>query len=139
MSNKETIREYTDASTKLDTEACANCLTDDFKISGPFPEPLNKEQYMDMLKSAKQGFPDWNFNYGNFQDTSCTVQITGTHSGEFTVPNRSPIPATGNNINLPKETINFTFEGDKISRMNIDSPPNGGLPGILEQIGASPE
>lgn len=139
MSNQETIRAYTDASNNFDTEACANCLTDDFTFAGPFPEPLNRQQYIDMLKSTKKGFPDWKFNYGNFQDNSCTVQITGTHSGEFNVPNRTPIPATGKNINLPEETINFTFEGDKISRMNVDTPPNGGLPGILQQIGANPE
>jgi pyruvate/2-oxoglutarate dehydrogenase complex dihydrolipoamide acyltransferase (E2) component len=36
-----------------------------------------------------------------------------------------------------KDTYIVTVEGDKISRLEVNSPPDGGIPAALAQIGVA--
>jgi hypothetical protein len=36
-----------------------------------------------------------------------------------------------------KDTYIVTVEGDKISRLDVNSPPDGGIPAALGQIGVT--
>ena len=37
---------------------------------------------------------------------------------------------------MPQERVDFTFEGDKIKQMNVESVPGGGLVGLIQQVGS---
>jgi hypothetical protein len=52
------------------------------------------------------------------------------------LPGVQAIPATGKPVSV-KDTYIVTVEGDKISRLEVDSPPDGGIPAALGQIGVS--
>jgi len=87
-------------------------------------------------------FPDWSFNMQDVKEegnkATTTHHITGTHTGDLDLsPMGMPtIPATGKAISLPVEHAEVTVEGGKIVKMHVaDVSPDGGVPGILKQIG----
>ncbi len=45
-----------------------------------------------------------------------------------------PIPPTGKWVSV-KDTFIVTVQGDKVSHMTVVSPPDGGIPAALAQIG----
>lgn len=46
------------------------------------------------------------------------------------------VPATGKAIKLPVEHAECTVEGGKIVKLHVgDVSPDGGVPGILKQLG----
>jgi hypothetical protein len=44
------------------------------------------------------------------------------------------IPPTGKQVSV-KDTYIVTVQGDKVSRLEVDSPSDGGIPAALGQIG----
>jgi hypothetical protein len=44
------------------------------------------------------------------------------------------IPPTGKQVSV-KDTYIVTVQGDKVSRLEVNSPPDGGIPAALGQIG----
>jgi predicted ester cyclase len=112
---------------------------EDFVFSGPVPEPLNKDQFLDLMTAMTKGLPDWAFNVTSVQEKGSTVsvkvQITGTHKGILAVPGLPTVSPTGKRIKLPAETLEITVEGDKITDFRVDVPPGGGVPGIYQQLG----
>ena len=111
----------------------------DFIFSGPVPEPLNKDQFLDLMTAMTQSLPDWAFNVTSVQEkgskVSVKVQITGTHKGTLAVPGLPTVAPTGKRVKLPAETLDITEEGDKITEFRVDVPPGGGVPGIYQQLG----
>ena len=87
-------------------------------------------------------FPDWSFNASEFVEEGdtvrVTVQITGTHTGDLDLsPMGLPkVPATGKKIKNPVEHPVVTIKGGKITGVHVgDVTPDGGVPGILKQLG----
>jgi hypothetical protein len=66
-----------------------------------------------------------------------TNQLTGTHSGDLDLSGMGMgvIPATGKSFSLPPEESEATVEGGKMVALHVYSTPEGGLAGILRQIG----
>jgi hypothetical protein len=60
----------------------------------------------------------------------------GTNKGPLNMPlpGLQSIPATGKPVSV-KDTYIVTVQGDKVSRIEVDSPPDGGIPAALGQIG----
>jgi hypothetical protein len=44
------------------------------------------------------------------------------------------IPSTGKQVSV-RDSYIVTVEGDKVSRLEVNSPPDGGIPAALGQIG----
>ncbi len=44
------------------------------------------------------------------------------------------IPPAGKKVSV-KDTYIVTVQDDKVSRFDVDSPPDGGIPAALDQIG----
>ncbi|OLS16823.1 MAG: hypothetical protein HeimC3_51430 [Candidatus Heimdallarchaeota archaeon LC_3] len=139
MSNKEELlKNFFDAAEANDFSKVKSMVTDSFMFSGPVPEPLNKQGYMGFLKGNAVAFSEFKYNYENFQESgemcNCRVTVSGKHTGELTVPGMDPIPATNKNFVLPSETVTATFEGEKISKLEADPHPEGGIKGIIKQL-----
>jgi hypothetical protein len=67
-----------------------------------------------------------------------TVQAiwSGTNNGPLNMPlpGMQSIPPTGKGVSV-KDTYIVTVQGDKVSRLEVNSPPDGGIPAALAQIG----
>jgi hypothetical protein len=113
-------------------------MSDNFVFSGPVPEPLKKQEYMGFLKGNFKAFSEFKYNHSNFKESgeqcTCNVKVSGKHTGELEVPGMNPIPATNKSFELPTESVVATFEGDKISKLESQGHPEGGIKGIIKQI-----
>jgi predicted ester cyclase len=122
-----------------DANTFASYLSDDFVCTGPLPQPLNKEQYVGYMKAMMTAMPDWSFNAHILNEQGDTVlfvtQITGTHTGDLSLPGLPIISPTGKKIALPNEHMEYTANGDTITAITTDQRSGGGFAGILAQLG----
>jgi hypothetical protein len=89
----------------------------------------------------KAAFPDITYNFrvesveGNVVTTS--NQLSGTHTGDFDLSGMGMgvIPATGKTFSLPAESTTATVEGDLLTSLTVHATPDGGVAGILAQLG----
>jgi predicted ester cyclase len=128
--------------TKLnDVNAAESYLTPDaVSAGGVLPQPIPARKAIGMLSSLNTAFPDLKFDIQNVMvnGNQVTVQAiwSGTNKGPLNMPlpGLQSIPATGKAVSV-KDTYIVTVQGDKISRLEVDSPPDGGIPAALAQIG----
>ena len=109
---------------------------------GVLPQPIPAREAIGMLTALKTAFPDLKFDIQNVavKGNQATVDAvwSGTHNGPLNMPlpGMPSIAPTGKQVSV-KDTYIVTVEGDKISRLEVDSPPDGGIPAALAQIGVA--
>jgi hypothetical protein len=124
-----------------DLAAAASYLHDTFIFSGWTPRPLDKQGFLDLIAGLKEGIPGLIFNLHNLQkqhmDFTGTMQIAGYQSDSFIIPSLGipPIPQTANSISMPAEDVTFTLNRDQITTMDVQRVPDGGIKGLLHQLG----
>ena len=61
---------------------------------------------------------------------------SGTNTGALTMPmpGMPSVPATGKKVSV-RDAYLVTVDGDKVSRMEVQSPMDGGIPAALAQLG----
>ena len=135
------VRTFTNALETNDLESAARNMADGFTFSGWTPEPLDKQSFLGVIGGLKAGIPDLKFNLHNLQEhegnVTGTIQVKGYQSNSFVLPTLGlpPIPQMAGNISLPPENISYNIVNGLISQVNVQSVPNGGIRGILRQIG----
>lgn len=123
----------------LDYLAC------DFQFSGPVPVPvpLNSLQWISMHRAFAAAMPDIIINYmpggDSYGVVHGSVQLTGTHTTklDLRIPGVPSVFATGKRITLPREKVDVAIERGKVIVLNVESLPDGGLMGILAQMGVA--
>jgi hypothetical protein len=126
--------------TKLnDVNAAEAYLTPDaVAAGGVLPQPIPAAEAISIMSALNTAFPDLKFDIQNVtvKGTQATVQAiwSGTNNGELNMPGMPSIPATGKQVSV-KDTYIVTVQGDKVSRIEVDSPTDGGIPAALDQIG----
>ena len=128
--------------TKLnDVNAAESYLTPDaMAAGGVLPQPIPAKEAISLMSALNTAFPDLKFDIQNVtvKGNQVTVQAvwSGTNNGNLNMPlpGMPSIPATGKNVSV-KDTYIVTVQGDKISRIEVASPPDGGIPAALDQIG----
>jgi predicted ester cyclase len=141
MNVQETAEAVVSAINANDWETVASYLADDFRFSGPVPEPLGAAEWIGTNKAMLAGMPDMSINVqiveidGNVVRT--VDQMTGTHTADLdlTQAGIGVIPATGIAITLPAENGVAEVENGKITYLHLETPPDGGMAGILAQLG----
>ena len=129
--------------TKLnDVNAAESYLTPDaMAAGGVLPQPIPAKEAISLMSALNTAFPDLKFDIQNVtvDGDVATVQAiwSGTHNGPLNmpIPGMPSIPPTGKQVSV-KDLYIVTVEGDKVSRIEVDSPPDGGIPAALGQIGA---
>jgi len=122
-------------------EDAASYFTEDMVFSGPVPQPLGKKEYVSLQSGLVRAIPDWKFNHRDFHTQGNTVflkiQITGTHTNNMPpiLPGLESMPPTGRRVSLPEESLRITVRNDKITRVEVDQVPGGGVPGVMQQLG----
>lgn len=127
-----------------DLETTARLLDDNFTVTGPAPEALNKDAYLMLQKVHNDAFPDWKFNISETRVEGDKVyvvfRIHATHTGTYDVAKLgiplAPIPATGKSRDWPGENLVATVREGKVVNLQINNAPEGGLIGTLEWLGA---
>jgi predicted ester cyclase len=114
--------------------------SENFIFSGPVPKPLTRVEYIDLMRAVLKAFPDWKFNATNFKQVrdhvTCNTHITGTHTGVLELPMLGiSDQLTNKRFTAPEELLTVTVENNKITRVESENVPGGGLLGILSQIG----
>ncbi|HEX7621749.1 MAG TPA: nuclear transport factor 2 family protein [Anaerolineales bacterium] len=116
-------------------------LSDDMVFAGPVPQPVGKREFIGLMTALVAAIPDWKFNAKDFKlngdKVTVVAQITGTQTGELNLPMPGfhKFPATGKHIALPKEGMTVTVKNGKITRLESEVVPGGGVNGILAQLG----
>ncbi|OGS35357.1 MAG: hypothetical protein A2293_14740 [Elusimicrobia bacterium RIFOXYB2_FULL_49_7] len=115
-------------------------LTEDFEYIGPLPEPIRKNQFLNLHQALVSALPDWSYNIRMLQEEDDTVSlrthITGTHTQELHIPSMGVhSPATGRRIVMPLEPIEVKIRENRIASITVGRVRNGGVMGLLEQIG----
>ena len=124
-----------------DAVQAATYMGDDFQFSGFGSDPLNKEQFVSLMKTLFTAIPDWSYHPRELRSEGDSVrfrtQVTGTHSGMLVGlnPGMAPIAATGKKINLPQDQVECTVRDGKVATMKVASEEGGGISGIVTQIG----
>jgi hypothetical protein len=126
-----------------DVNATEAYLTPDaVSAGGMLPQPIPAREAIRLLTALKTAFPDLKFDVQNVtvKGNQATVQAvwSGTNKGPLNMPlpGMQSIPATGKQVSV-KDAYIVTVQGDKVSRLEVDSPPDGGIPAALGQIGVN--
>ena len=146
MIGVEIVKDFMFALESQEYSRASEFLTDDFIYSCHLPKPLNKRQFIAIVKELKEGMPDMSFNIHDIreverlneqQEVEGIIQITGTHTDTMQLVPLSlpPIPETGRRVMLPEERVTFMIENDKIKSITVHPVVGGGFPGLLEQLG----
>jgi len=124
-----------------DVNAAESYLTPDaVAAGGVLPQPILAKEAIGMLSALNTAFPDLKFDVQNVtaKGNQATVQAiwSGTNKGPLNLPmpGMPSIPPTGKSVSV-KDTYIVTVQGDKVSRLGVDSPSDGGIPAALAQIG----
>jgi len=139
MSVEQIARDFI---TKLnDVNAAEACLTPDaVSAGGVLPQPIPAKEAISLMSALNTAFPDLKFDIQNVtvEGDRATVQAiwSGTNKGPLSMPfpGMPSIPPTGKQVSV-KDTYIVTMQGDKVSRIEVDSPSDGGIPAALAQIG----
>jgi predicted ester cyclase len=124
-----------------DVVQAATHMHDDLQFSGFGSDPLNKDQFVSLMKALFAAIPDWSYHPRELRAEGDTVrfraQVTGTHSGMLAGlnPGMAPIAATGTKITLPGDQVECTVRDGKVATVKVESPADGGIRGIIAQMG----
>lgn len=141
MNAIEIVRLGLDAIEAHDFKKLDEYLADDMKFVGPTPEPVGKREFIALQSALVSAMPDWKFNPSNFKEdgdiVTVMLQISGTQTGELNLPmpGMPKISPTGKHVSLPEELTTFTVKNGKVSMIDSESSPAGGVQGILTQLG----
>ena len=130
--------------TKLnDVNAAESYLTPDaVAAGGVLPQPIPAKEAISLMSALNVAFPDLKFDIQNVtvEGNQATVQAvwSGTHNGPLNMPlpGMQSIPPTGRQVSV-KDLYIVTVDGDKVSRIEVNSPADGGIPAALGQIGVA--
>ena len=126
-----------------DVNAAESYLTPDaVAAGGVLPQPIPAKESIVLMSALNTAFPDLKFDIQNVtvDGDQATVHAiwTGTNNGPLNMPmpGMPSIPATGKKVSV-KDTYIVTVKGDKVSRIEVNSPSDGGIPAALSQIGVA--
>jgi len=144
MNKRETVQALMDSIQKGDFDYAKSMLAEDFQFSGPVPEPINAEAWLEMSARLKTAFPDLNYHFkviGTEGDiVKSTTQLSGTHSGSFDLTNMNLglIPATNKAFSAKLEKTKVSVRENRITSWIVEPTEGAGLMAILGQLGVNP-
>jgi len=141
MDTKTTVQSLMDAIQMGDFEKAKTLFADDFKFSGPVPEPISGDEWLGMSASLKAAFPDLDYQFKiegvNGDTVNISADLRGTHKGDLdlTAMHMGVIPATGKSFKAAHEHGKATLRDGKITAWAMEPTEGAGLMAILGQLG----
>lgn len=143
MTSIETVRALLTAIDQQQWDEARSYLTDDFTFGGATPQPVGADVWLGLHKELAAAMPDFRTNGSDIREEQGKVRLyvslagTQTRTLALSIPGVPVIEPTGKRVQLPKEACEAEFRGDKIAAYTVESLPDGGIPGILAQLGAA--
>jgi hypothetical protein len=143
MNKVDIVKKLLLAIEQCNMKEAASYLADDFTFSGAVPKPVSKNEWLDVHQKFDMAMPDFKFNAKDLNESgnvvNGTVQLSGTQNKELPslMPGVPSVPATNKKIQMPTENFTVTFKGDKIVNLTVEKVPNGGVAGVLKQLGVT--
>jgi hypothetical protein len=140
MDTEQIVRDFM-AATTADITAAADFMTDDFSVTGMGPAPIDKAGYLAAHDGFNRAMPDRRFILSDVRtqgsQVSALVGVFGTHVGVMVVPipGVDPVQPTGRLIVVPPTPMTFTLRDGKVAAIQAEPSAEGGLMGLLKQIG----
>ena len=149
MNAEELVTSFMTSLEAKDFDTASTYLADNFIFSGWTPQPLATEQFLTVMSGLKEGIPNLAYHFHTIHDrrdpqdtlqesyVKVTTRITGIQTDSFILPplGMPPIPQMAGTISMPEETWSFMLANDKITRIAVGHVPDGGIQGLLHQIG----
>jgi len=141
MDTKSTVQSLMEAIQMGNFERAKSYLSNDFRFSGPIPEPVSGQEWIDMSANLKAAFPDLNYQFKvesiDGDIANITAQLTGTHKGalDLTAMHMGVIPATGKSFKAARERGKVRVRDGKITSLANEPTEGAGLMAILGQLG----
>jgi len=141
MDTKATVQALMDAIQMGEFDKAKPLFADNFKFSGPVPEPISGEAWLGMSASLKAAFPDLDYRFKIESVDGNTAQISGelsgTHKGalDLTSMHMGTIPASGKSFKAAHEHGKVTVHDGKVSAWAMEPTEGAGLMAILAQLG----
>jgi predicted ester cyclase len=124
-----------------DVEKTKSHMTPDAIASGGvLPKAIPALEAIKVMSALTAAMPDLKFHVEsvtvNGNQATVKAQWGGTQTGTLNLgmPGMPAIPPTGKKVSV-KDAYLLTVEGDKVSRMQVQSPADGGIPAALAQLG----
>jgi predicted ester cyclase len=139
MSTEQIARNFVTAMI-LEPEKVKGLITADAMASGgALPQALPIAEVIKNAVPFSTAMPDYKVEFDsvvlNGNEATVNVHMSGTQTGLFKVGFGFPdVPATGKKVWV-KDAMVVTVQGDKVSKVRIESPADGGLPALLAQLG----
>ena len=124
----------------LEPEQSAGLITADAMISGgAMPQAVPMAEAAKSAVPFSTAMPDCKVEFDsvmvNGNEATVKLHMGGTQTALFKVGWGMPdVPATGKKVWV-KDAMVVTVQGDKVSKVRIETPAGGGLPEILKQLG----
>ena len=114
--------------------------SDDFIFEDPSGSKFDVNYFINVHSPLIAACQPWTFGMSNFREKNNSVfsvsQIRAKHTKDLIHSMLGiKMPATNININLPKMSVTCKFSDKKISYLKVSAPKDGGLTGLLHQIG----
>jgi ketosteroid isomerase-like protein len=141
MDPKATVQTVMDSVQKGDFAKAQSLLAEDFQFSGPVPDPISGQEWMDMSKNLKAAFPDldYHFDIADVQGNTVRIEahLSGTHRGDLdlTAMHMGVIPATNKHFSAAHEHGEATVQDGKVKTWAMTPTEDAGLIAILGQLG----
>src|SRR5256714_12411193 len=143
VSATEIVKTLITALQSRDMDVAANDMSDDFVVRGWTPFPLDQEKFLATQSALLDAIPDFSYNLSDVHkagdEVEALIQVTGTQTDDLILPMHGmpPFPATGLAIDLPQVQTRFVLKDNKVSEMNVESVPGGGLAGLFNKAGTN--
>ena len=139
MSTEQVARDFITMMTDVE-KTKAHLTTDAVVGGGILPQPIPAMEAINIISALKTAMPDLKFDIQkvtvNGDQATVETQWSGTQSGTLNLgmPGMPAVPPSGKKVNV-KDTYVVTVQDDKVSRMQVESPADGGIPAALGQLG----
>ena len=121
-----------------DIKAAAAYTADSLTVNDPnLPHAVGKQAFFAQMTTMLQAFPDWRYDIHNIATQGDRVSVELTALATHTAPLQlagATLPPTGRRVQVPDLFI-FTVKNDLIVSLDVDSPPHGGAPEMMRQLG----
>ena len=141
MDTKATVQSLMEAVQMGNFEKAKSYLSNDFKFSGPVPQPVSGKEWIEMSANLKDAFPnlDYHFKVENVNGDTAQVsaELSGTHKGtlDLTSMHMGMIPATNRSFTAAHEHGKAMVQDGKVVSLMFEPSEGAGLMAILGQLG----
>ncbi|MDR3576871.1 MAG: ester cyclase [Anaerolineaceae bacterium] len=107
---------------------------------GVLPQPVPATEALKIVSGLAAAMPDIKTEVQqltvNGNQATVKLRWSGTQTAPLSlpIPGMPTVPATGKKVSVMDGFL-LTIEGDKVSKMVVESPADGGIPAALAQMG----